>query len=906
MADSVNPDKQTASEESPNYSSQSDATVDEQAVDNDSSNATINDTATEVDSLGFEPYVAAIATFLTDAATKPPLTLSIEGEWGSGKSSFMKQLQRKIEVSVQGRAKPKIVWFNAWRHDQHEELWAAFALTFLNTISQTSNPIAFIGKRLALIRRRMNWDKIPNLIYFLGKLLFLFGLIGAILVAFYIGGGWDNVSKFGISDKQCSSSPTERQLEAGNPSPNASPPLQPSTQTDADGDQTNPTESQPEAGNPSPNQSSPLQPGAPTDSDECQTESNFLLKLMILLGGGGGAITGLFALIFKVDELIASPTSDLKKYLKFPDYENRVAFIEQFHQDFDKIVDVYAGKDKTNTPNKIYVFIDDIDRCELTKAAELMQAVYLMTADNPHIIFILGMDREKLAASIALRQKAILPYLPSSSGNGNGDVAKSQERLQGLDYGYTFIEKFIQLPFQTPRPSSDPKKLDNFFDKLFDNKQKPGRVKELLSKRLGAKNDREITQAGNENLSDQNKFRSHLNEPLTLTRLKEIVKIVAPALDHNPRRLKLFINLLRLKGYLTWNTGFTQRNSEEERVLLVLCKLYFKIQNDRPSKCEVLDLDFLFIYIFSLAYHLIYRRVHTLTLEQLGKFTAISLKWPLLLADLGREKTLLADLQRFAIDGAAAKTEKVSDKIPESLSCSVENWKSEQTLIDLLRVGCCKGDPDPDRYSLEKVNIRKLLEVSPPLVRDDLSSEKGIDYRKLQRLLQEENWVAADIETYEVMIRAMGKRSGDWFSHNELLNFPCTDLRTIDRLWVKYSNKIFGFSVQKEIYDQCSKSYETTASRGLRFKVLERHKIWKKFGDEVGWRKADRWINYPGSVAFDHTTAEEWKKGHLPALWLFIDEIRHLRFTNLSFVVMAVETTWEFSSLASRLEKCNP
>ena len=32
------------------------------------------------------------------------------------------------------------------------------------------------------------------------------------------------------------------------------------------------------------------------------------------------------------------------------------------------------------------------------------------------------------------------------------------------------------------------------------------------------------------------------------------------------------------------------------------------------------------------------------------------------------------------------------------------------------------------------------------------------------------------------------------------IRFPCEDLRTIDQLWVKYSNRHFGFCVQKHIY----------------------------------------------------------------------------------------------------------
>jgi uncharacterized caspase-like protein len=71
---------------------------------------------------------------------------------------------------------------------------------------------------------------------------------------------------------------------------------------------------------------------------------------------------------------------------------------------------------------------------------------------------------------------------------------------------------------------------------------------------------------------------------------------------------------------------------------------------------------------------------------------------------------------------------------------------------------------------------------------DDLSSEKGVDYTKLRDLLKAGNWKEADYETYLVMIQAVGKKENDYFERDELLNFPCTDLRTVDHLWVKYSN----------------------------------------------------------------------------------------------------------------------
>ena len=52
---------------------------------------------TSSDTLGFDPYVDAISQFLLNEETQPPLTLSVEGEWGSGKTSFMLQLKERID-----------------------------------------------------------------------------------------------------------------------------------------------------------------------------------------------------------------------------------------------------------------------------------------------------------------------------------------------------------------------------------------------------------------------------------------------------------------------------------------------------------------------------------------------------------------------------------------------------------------------------------------------------------------------------------------------------------------------------------------------------------------------------------------------------------------------------------------
>ncbi|MFN6518586.1 MAG: GUN4 domain-containing protein [Nostoc sp. CreGUA01] len=134
---------------------------------------------------------------------------------------------------------------------------------------------------------------------------------------------------------------------------------------------------------------------------------------------------------------------------------------------------------------------------------------------------------------------------------------------------------------------------------------------------------------------------------------------------------------------------------------------------------------------------------------------------------------------------------------------------------------------------------------------DDLSSEAGIDYRKLRDYLAARNWKDADYETYLVMIQAVGREKGDWIRDEELLNFPCKDLCTIDRLWVKYSDGRFGFSVQKEIYLSVGGKPD-----GKYYK-----EAWEKFGDRIGWRMNSKWIHY-NIVTFD-TSAPV---AHLPII----------------------------------------
>ncbi|MFM9265466.1 SUMF1/EgtB/PvdO family nonheme iron enzyme [Tychonema sp. BBK16] len=121
-----------------------------------------------------------------------------------------------------------------------------------------------------------------------------------------------------------------------------------------------------------------------------------------------------------------------------------------------------------------------------------------------------------------------------------------------------------------------------------------------------------------------------------------------------------------------------------------------------------------------------------------------------------------------------------------------------------------------------------------------LTSERGVNYKNLRDLLAKGEWKKADQETARVMVQIVSKK-GEWLSESDMTEIPLQDLRIIDQLWVKYSEKRFGFSVQKRIWESVNQD-------------------WRAFCDRVGWRTQDRWILYENLIW--STSAPE---GHHPS-----------------------------------------
>ncbi|WP_162562436.1 KAP family P-loop NTPase fold protein [Salinigranum rubrum] len=457
--------------------------------------AAFGDRPTADDALGFEPYVEALATFLRQRETTPPLAVSVEGTWGAGKSSFMSQLEH--ELRSEGHF---TVRFNPWRHEGEDALWAAFMLAVLDGLSKKLVPRDRRRARLRLVLDRFDRRR--------GRAA-VARTVGTTLAAVLV------VVATAVVASAAGSS---------------------------------------------------FLGGA----DSTAVAATF--------GLGGGVTSFVGVWLWTRRNVVERTERELEAYVRDPEYEGHVSFLENFHEDLGRVLDAYVGD------HRVFVFIDDLDRCEVPRAAELMQSINLMLSDDPRLVFLLGMDREKVAAGLAAKHEELLDHLNVES-----------RPSFGLDYGYAFIEKFVQIPFLIPRPSPDD--VDRFVTELMAFQREHGdsfSPDEFIALRAA-----EYPQLSPQNPPEPAEPYTLWARDWTDDQLRTAVAWAAPALAYNPRQIKKFINLYRLRALLAQEVEVFERTD--------------------------------------------------LTLDQLGKFVTISLRWPRLLPELNRDHDLFARLTAVAL-----------------------------------------------------------------------------------------------------------------------------------------------------------------------------------------------------------------------------------------------------------------
>ncbi len=336
-----------------------------------------------------------------------------------------------------------------------------------------------------------------------------------------------------------------------------------------------------------------------------------------------------------------------------------------------------------------------------------------------------------------------------------------------------------------------------------------------------------------------------IQKDLTPEDIAPLVKMVAPLFDYNPRHLKQYLNALKLRTYIAY-------------------------------------------YAIGVTYN----EKNSLTKEQIGKFTAITLKYPRLLRHLEKDNELLGNLEQYARNPSLFSSPNNSDESARSSEPTTNNHKTENVNVEeecqekywvdnnpqLKELLCYPRENEiKSEYSLaNNQGIKKLLEVSP-------EQKLAPKYFKLRELFEAGKWKEADEETYQVMLKVADRETELWLDIDSIDNFPCEDLRIIDHLWVEYSKGKFGFSVQKEIYESLG---------GTRDYNKE---VWDNFCDRMGWKKGGKYVNY-SDLTFNLELAP---KAHLPR------QKRYYYTGKILFALGDEDLDLLFSSLFSRAKTCN-
>lgn len=145
--------------------------------------------------------------------------------------------------------------------------------------------------------------------------------------------------------------------------------------------------------------------------------------------------------------------------------------------------------------------------------------------------------------------------------------------------------------------------------------------------------------------------------------------------------------------------------------------------------------------------------------------------------------------------------------------------------------------------SLDAPSVQTFLSKHFPQGVVNLQSNAGIDYTPLQQYLAQQQFEEADRVTLQKLCELAGpgavKRK--WLYFTEVENFPITDLRTINQLWLIHSEGKFGYSVQRQLW-------------------LSVGKNWDALWPQIRWRAGKTWTRYPDGFTWDLSAP----RGHLP------------------------------------------
>lgn len=169
------------------------------------------------------------------------------------------------------------------------------------------------------------------------------------------------------------------------------------------------------------------------------------------------------------------------------------------------------------------------------------------------------------------------------------------------------------------------------------------------------------------------------------------------------------------------------------------------------------------------------------------------------------------------------------------------------------------------------------------------ASQIGADYTKLANLLAKQKLQSADQETSNKIFWLAKGKPDEYIPMGKIKKIPCKDLRTINNLWLAYSQGKYGFSIQRKLYKQIYE--EVRHQPKVKYIELE---VYNRFARRVGWTAKKNGPSYGDELTFNPQGGE----GHLPMTYVTLGVPQSCRRW-LSFCFLG--THW--SSIAPQLSQ---
>ncbi len=298
--------------------------------------------------------------------------------------------------------------------------------------------------------------------------------------------------------------------------------------------------------------------------------------------GGPFAVTLFLFVNGLIGRLTKSPVQfRLSDFIRKPNYVDLVGPDTEVEQDFQRILQVLRDEGKT-----LALFVDDLDRCSPKDTARIVEAlnVFFAREGEENCIFILGLHRDLVAVNLEIAYGDLVAKVDT-------EPALAAQR----PYGRRFLEKLAQLVVQVPvadentiaryvgglsgraaidveravrdriqRHAADPEPPRPADDAQWQNDESALHAQGVSPEQI-AEVEAAI-QAENERIAAADRIEENDAE------LQEIFALVRVGLQNSPRQYKRFFNLFRLNNFIA--AAAYQPDPDERRVeLLRLAKL---------------------------------------------------------------------------------------------------------------------------------------------------------------------------------------------------------------------------------------------------------------------------------------------------------------------------------------------